>query len=346
MVSVAMIGSMQWARLCFLLIVFLPRTSAGINELIEVPPDPASGFHSPYFIWIPGTLANGAGERATRLLVIPNNTGTPSDDPATHEASARHMLTVYYTNLAEELGAVLLFPVFPRPASHRHIYTHALDADTFTTDEPALRRLDLQLIAMMDDAAHHLHPAGHRVDKRVLMVGFSASGMFVNRFAVLHPERVLAAAVGSPGGWPLAPLADWQGRSLPYPVGIADLVSLAGNPVDLAALRTVRFHFFLGADDDNDSVPLDDGYDAEARDLVFSLFGQTPVHRWGEAQGLYAAAGLQATFKLHPGAAHEMTPEMVADVIAFLRESKAADYPIRAEPDLPLPGESEELEGR
>ncbi|TVR52446.1 MAG: hypothetical protein EA425_04950 [Puniceicoccaceae bacterium] len=319
-------GHMPWIRTCLLLILVVTRTSAEPTAVIEVPAAPDRGFHSPYFLWLPDVLAGDAREARARLLVIPNNTGAPSDDPAVHESSVRRMLTAHYQPLAEELGAVLLCPVFPRPASHRHIYTHALDADTFATPKPAFRRLDLQLAAMMDDAAQRLRAIGHRVDPRTLMVGFSASGMFVNRFAFLHPERIRAAAIGAPGGWPLAPVVEWQGRTLPYPVGIADIEALAGDPVDFDLLRGVPFFFFLGTDDENDSVPFDDGYDEHGRDLVFTLFGQTPLDRWDDARHLYAAAGLQATFKAYPGAAHEMTPEMIIDVVAFLRNSTKDEY--------------------
>src|SRR5262249_52758998 len=68
------------------------------------------------------------------------------------------------------------------------------------------------LIAMIDHARSIL---GSRICPRVLMSGFSASGSFAGRFTMLHPERVLAAAIGSPGGWPLAPSDEWT-----YPVGV------------------------------------------------------------------------------------------------------------------------------
>lgn len=99
-------------------------------------------------------------------------------------------------------------------------------------------------VASLDDATHGairlairarllLLAAGvskHPVQPRVLMAGFSAPGVFTNRFAVLHPERVFAAAVGGPDGWPIAPVRADQGEMLPYPVGIADIEELSGSP--------------------------------------------------------------------------------------------------------------------
>lgn len=72
------------------------------------------------------------------------------------------------------------------------------------------------------------------------MMGFSASGQFSNHFAILHPERILATAAGSPGGcWPLAPIDRWQGEALNYNVGIADVEALTGIAIDPAKLRAV-----------------------------------------------------------------------------------------------------------
>ena len=112
----------------------------------------------------------------------------------------------------KDLDVVILVPVFPRPEENWRIYTHALDRDVLETDIPELRRLDLQLEAMIDDATNRLSRQSWRVNPKVLMWGFSASGMFVNRFTLLHPDRVLAVVVGSPGGWPIAPVKRWLGE--------------------------------------------------------------------------------------------------------------------------------------
>ena len=89
--------------------------------------------------------------------------------------------------------------------------------------EAFLARLDLQLLAMVDDARASLGAEDVQTDERFLLQGYSASGMFANRFTALHPDRVMAVASGSPGGWPIAPAAEHQGERLPYPAGVADV---------------------------------------------------------------------------------------------------------------------------
>lgn len=280
------------------------------DRVREIAADGARGFHWPYLLVAPRSASAGT------LLVLPNNTGFVSEDVELIRAAALCALG-HELELADRLGTPVLVPLFPRPAAaDDNLYLHALSRAALTARPPALARVDLQLIAMIDHA-RTLLPG---LDKRVLMTGFSASGSFTARFAVLHPDRVLSAAAGSPGGWPIAPVA---GAGMTYPVGIADAAQLTGKKIDLAALRRVRFFFFLGAEDRNDSLPYRDSFSAADEATVMSRFGKTPAERWDRARELYERAGLHATFKLYPGVAHQVSPAMAADVEAAFRAALA-----------------------
>jgi hypothetical protein len=143
----------------------------------------------------------------------------------------------------------------------------------------------------------------------------------VNRFALLHPDAVRAAAVGSPGGWPIAPLRDIEGEALEYPVGIADVATLTGNAVDIAGARQVSWFFLLGDKDQNDSVTHRDSFSSDDERVIFRRFGATLVSRWRPAEGLYESAGIHARFALYPGVAHEMSSQMRRDVGQFFAEN-------------------------
>ena len=269
----------------------------------HIDADAGKGFHSDYYLYVPASLRRDARGMAT-LLVQPNNSGRTSDDIATHERDA-WMTGFERKRIADELGVALLVPAFPRTARDWRVYTHALDRDVLTTRDPALARLDLQLIAMIDDARARLQKAGTPVDAKVLLQGFSASAMFANRFTALHPQRVRAATVGSPGGWPIAPVAKQGIDALPYPAGIADLEALTGKPFDAAAFARVPQYLYMGADDDNDSLDFNDGWDKPMAAEVDRLFGDTPLARWKHAEALYAQAGANARFELVPGVGHD-----------------------------------------
>lgn len=301
--------------LSFSLAAFTQTPSTDIRKIDAAP---ERGFTYPYYLYVPKVT----GTAVRHILVSPNNTGSVKDDLGVHEANVKRRMAQVPLAFGK-LEVPFLMPVFPRPESDWKIYTHALDRDSLITDKKEYARLDLQLVAMIDDARKRLAEEKIGTDKRVLIYGFSAAGMFANRFAFLHPDRVLAAAVGSPGGWPIAPAAEFNGQRLRYPVGIHDLKTVVGKKLDVERLRKVRFFVFLGDKDDNDSLVFGDGYESTDKDLVFELFGKKPVERWETSKKLYADAKLNAEFKLYPGIGHTITPAIIGDVNAFFESAIA-----------------------
>jgi dienelactone hydrolase len=297
------------------------------SGIVKIEAKPARGFAYPYYLYVPQALRAGTqkGKQTHTILVIPNNAGKVSDDFSVHEGDVKRKFK-QNAEIADRLGTALLTPVFPRPQSDWKIYTHALDRDAMTTGKKELARFDLQLIAMIDDARARLRAEKLKFDKRVLLLGFSASGMFANRFTFLHPQRVRAAAVGSPGGWAIAPAASFQEKPLRYPIGTGDFKTIAGEKFDLKNLRKVPLFVFLGDEDDNDSVIFRDSYEKEDEDLIFALFGKTPVERWEISKKLYRDSRLNAEFRLYPKVKHSITKEMFDEVFAFFAKHKNQKY--------------------
>ena len=266
--------------------------------------DPAHGYHADFYLYVsPNAKRAAHNGQVVTILVQPNNSGISSDDTEVHRKDA------WWTGferrkIADELGVILLVPAFIRPGEDWHIYTHALDRDTLTTERSDIQRIDLQLIAMIDHARTEVAKDGIQTDEKIFIQGFSASGMFANRFTILHPERVKAATIGSPGGWPLAPVASFNGEQLPYPAGIADLESLTGVPFDSAAYNAIPQLIYMGSLDDNDSLDHTDGWDEKDAMLVDNLFGDDPLSRWGDFESIYLMAGANVQFLLIEGVGH------------------------------------------
>lgn len=272
-------------------------------EHFEASPD--RGYFADFYLYIsPDSRRNVNEHKTVTILVQPNNSGTNSDDPKVHRRDA--WLTGFERHkVADELGVVLLVPAFIRPGEDWQIYTHALDRDTLTTRRDDLKRIDLQLIAMIDYARSILEAEGIATDERILMQGFSASGMFANRFTILHPDRVRAAAIGSPGGWPIAPVTDFKGEQLPYPAGVADLELLTGIRFDSTTYKAVPQLIYMGSLDDNDSLDFTDGWDPKEAAVVDALFGTDPISRWDDAASIYQSAGTDTEFILIDGIGHD-----------------------------------------
>lgn len=267
--------------------------------------DPANGYFADFYLYTsPDAKRAARNGQVITILVQPNNSGINADDPGLHLRDAWWTGFERQT-IADELGVVLLVPAFIRPGEDGHIYTHALDRDTLTTERADLRRIDLQLIAMIDQARAALTKRGIQTDEKVLIQGFSASGMFANRFTILHPERVKAAAIGSPGGWPIVPSASINGEQLPYPAGISDLEALTDAAFDPAAYNKVPQLIYMGSADDNDSLDYTDGWDGKDAQLVDKLFGDDPLSRWEAAKSIYQEEGANVQFLLIDGVGHD-----------------------------------------
>jgi hypothetical protein len=288
-------------------------------KLQRVEADPARGFQWPYYLLIPASVTAPA-----TLLVEPNNTGTWDDNPSRHEIAAE-TLARSKASFAGTVGCPLLIPAFPRPIHPQApesggIYTHALDRFSLQMTGSPIERLDRQLLAMVDDARTRLAAGGINVGPKFFMLGFSASGAFTSRFAMLHPDRIKAAAEGSPGGWPIAPVAAWRGTVLRYPCGISDLASLVGAAPDVTAFARLPLFIFVGAVDTNDAVDTRGTTSAE-RAGVAALLNMPAdpyiANRWPTAEAIYRSVGSSAVFKVYPGVAHAYSTEMLNDLATF-----------------------------
>ena len=314
---------------CLLFILFAVASALGQTagssspEILKVEPKPSEGFAYPYYLYVPKALREPEARKKNHtLLVIPNNSGKLSDDFSVHEEDVKRRIK-NNAQIADKIGVAVLIPVFPRPQTGWQTYTHALDRDAMLTSKKELARLDLQLLAMIDDARATFASQKIRLDERVFVLGFSASGMFANRFTFLHPKRVKAAGVGSPGGWPIAPVASYKEKKLRYPIGIEDFHLVSGKKIDMKNLRKVPLFVFMGGEDDNDSVIFRDSYEKEDEELIFALFGKTPVERWQISKTLYKDGKLNAEFRLYPNQKHSVTKEMIEDILAFFSKHAA-----------------------
>jgi len=285
-----------------------PSITTTEETLEKFEADSEKGFHWPYYLYVPSAI------ESSHILVITNNTGYTSDDFSIHDQAAQ-LLVDWKKSLAKFLGCPLLVPVFPRPYNYQEAgYTHALDEVSLAATPVIYSRLDLQLIAMIDDAINRLNEREIDIEETILMWGFSASGMFANRFTAIHPERVKAAAIGAPGGWPTAPVAEYKGVELDYPIGIADLFQLVGYSLDVESFKNTPLYFYLGDQDTNDALP----YNVTLNTYI----GTTPVSRWPIAEEIYNSVDCNCEFVLYSGVGHEITDQMAEDVNNFLLQHR------------------------
>jgi len=298
-----------------------PAVTSGVETQL-VDADPGFGFNYPYYLYAPDRVES---DPETPLLIEPNNTGTATDDFDQHLQRARDRAEGGAGRLAGDLGAPLVVPVFPRPREEpvdgTH-YVHQLDETTLGIDSGPLQRVDLQLLRMAAHAREKLTAEGYPVDDRIMLNGFSASGNFADRFAVLHPEEVVSVTAGGLNGMAVLPVAERDGRKLPYHVGVSDIEELTGEPFDPDALDEVNQFLYMGAEDTNDTIPFDDAWtDDELRELALDIYGDDMItERFPTCQAAYREAGIDATFRVYEDAGHTPRPAM-DDIVEFHRRS-------------------------
>lgn len=193
-----------------------------------------------------------------------------------------------FADFAEAEQAIILAPLFPAGigepgdlSGYKFIAAHGI-------------RYDLVLLAMVDEVASSYRIAADRF----LLHGFSGGGHFAHRFFYLQPHRLLAISIGAPGLVTLLdPTRDWW-------VGIRDLETRFGHPLDRPALRKVPVQLVIGGDDtDTWEITLEPGgryWLPGANDA-----GRTRLDRLESLRRSFEASGIAVRHDVVPGVGHQ-----------------------------------------
>lgn len=308
------------------------------NEPVLVDADPERGFNYPYYLALPRDMDDMSKNRSSSdkskfhsqlrpLLVEPHNVGQQIEEFERHlELASRRLENGHGRRIADQLDSPFLIPVFPRPFEDPVDWTHMihmLDAETMQIEDGPLARVDVQLLRMVEDAQERLADAGYEVPEQIMMNGFSSQAAFVNRFAALHPDRVCSVSAGGINGLLILPkeraeLRGFGERNLNYPVGVANVEEITGEPFDLETFRDVYQFLYLGENDDKDALLFPDAWtEPELRGVAVLTYGED-IHneRFPYCRSVYEEFGVNAVFRIYEETGH--TPEpAVDDIIAF-----------------------------
>lgn len=249
-----------------------------------------------------------------------------TEDYAVPKTLAAGMI-VYLAEYSEAYQIPIVVVAMPVP---ERLHVGELHRHTFTTDEEMLRRPDLKLIdAVWDQYIPSLRNTGLRVDERVLMMGYSSPGAFAHRFSMLHPKRVKAVWLGGEAPAPL-PIAELDGRPLNYPLGVADLQTLTGEPFDLETYRTIPHFVCVGENDvkpENDPTIDTDVFSKAHRQFIHSHFGSTKPEQIRFFYEQLVAVGVPAEFRLYEGMEHTITDPVLPEAFDFLTRNSGIPAP-------------------
>ena len=156
---------------------------------------------------------------------------------------------------------------------------------------------------------------GLALEPRALVYGFSRGGQAAHRLALFYPDSVRRVATFSCGTYTLPAERVRRGGAevpLEFPYGVGDLARYQGEPFDPAAVRDVAFWLGVG------------GGDNQPGDVPRQWDPYIGTNRVDRAQAFATALAqldVPTTLTVFPGAGHEISPEMQARAVAFLRQS-------------------------
>lgn len=290
------------------------------RTVVLIPPKPEKGFNFPYYLVIQKDMDKS---KYKRLMVETNNTGRPSDVLAVHQESAYNTAISGSVGgyVAEVLKMPMLVPVFPRPLTDWwDNYYHTLPRVVMQKTSGDGQRIDLQLIAMIEDARELLDSNGIKLEKKIFMTGFSASGQFANRFTVLHPEYVRAVFHG---GFTMYPTDEIDGNILYYPLGTADIEEISGEEFNLSEYKKVVQFVYTGDLDKNDRiVETAEDYNAYDAEIMHNIYKtEDPMKIWAKKEELMKKLGFgkNIQFHIYQGIGHGIPTAAFHDAIDFFK---------------------------
>ena len=327
----------------FITILFLSLFCFNLayGKTIVVKANPEKGFHFPYLLKTSKKTVD-----ANYIVVESNNTGGHNKSIKGMTSKAKKSLGwVLGSSISKKLNYPMLMPVFPfatkeieKVLTNKNKYKYyfpQLDSDVLKINIDKYKRIDLQLIAMIDDARGRLLKENNQnINEKVIMVGFSSSSLFSARFTFLHPDRVSVAIGGGIGGLLPVPTEKINGIEAIYPIGTYDFEKITGKKFNLEEFKKTPQFYYQGTKDKSNPFRrgaddlTDEEYEIVKKLFVDGLpFGDKPVSlkvntkMWENSQKYINQIVDNVKFESPKNLDHEITPKMTSKSIKFIKEN-------------------------
>ena len=204
----------------------------------------------------------------------------------------------------------IIIPILPS-LSPTDPYYQQLSFECFQNGE----RPDLDVIEAITKAKAILkNQYNIKVNDRIMLNGYSSSGVFAQRFALIHPELIDIACIGGASGSIPIPSVE-----LDYPLGIKNYEELFGKKFNFEEYKKILFYYYVGCledeikyrrDENGDLVPMHDmSYFARSvpTDVGVAqrkMLGQDMFDRAENIAKIYKKMGISFTHTVFPNIAH------------------------------------------
>jgi len=274
-----------------------------------------------WFSYVPYSIMKSIGTEPIYILITCAN-ATMSEDYTIAEESMRGCIR-HFSSLAEDYEYILLTPVIPRDF-YVPIYSVAFDRRVFGEIDPFFQRPDLEVIKMIEQLKSELAAGGIVVRDKVFIEGFSAGGMFAQRFALLHPELVNAIAGGQCGGALTLPITEYNGYSMDWPLGIADYEDLTGTTFKLDDYKKIEQMIYIGTlDNTNSTVHYGNEIWNDRQVDILNSFGlRDPDRVQKQVEFLNQIGFTNIHFESYSGIGHKYPDQVFEHIFKFFRRYK------------------------
>jgi len=328
-------------KIFLILLLSLFWSNLTYAKVIVVKANPDKGFNFPYLLKTSKKTLD-----AKYLIVESNNTGNQKTIKKMTSDAKKYLEWTFGSDIAKKLNYPLLMPVFPFATKEMEkdlslsesqkwkYYFPQLDSDVLKIDNAKYTRIDLQLIAMINDARERLLKKNNQnINNKIIMIGFSSSSLFAARFTFLHPERVAVAVGGGIGGLLPVPTNEINGTKLMYPIGSYDYESITGKQFNLEEYKKTPQFYWQGTKDKSNPFRkgaedlTDDEFEIVKKLFTEGLpFEDKPVSlkvsttMWKNSQKYINQVVGNVKFESPKGLGHEYNP-IINKSVEFIKES-------------------------
>lgn len=143
--------------------------------------------------------------------------------------------------LTNYLPAPIVIPLIPSYKDYPYLQQLSQECFSLSSNDKNYK-IDEQVVKIIDKAKFILKKEYNlSVKDKIFLNGYSSSGVFAQRFSLLHPNIVETACIGGASGSIPIPT-----EKLAYPLGIADYKTLTGKKFDLDSYLKIKFRYYVG----------------------------------------------------------------------------------------------------
>lgn len=218
--------------------------------------------------------------------------------------------------LTQEEPGIIVVPLIP---SYKDApYFQQLSKECFDLPkDDLLYRVDEQIVRMIAKTKNMvLNEFGINLDNKIFLNGYSSSGVFAQRFSLLHPEMIDTVCIGGASGSIPVPSDD-----LDYPLGVKDYEELMGKKFDFEQYKDIKFRYYVGEyetfkksncryDDNGEFAPMHDmsyfnrSVPIDAGKKQRELFGKDMFERANRTVQVLKSLGLNIEHHIIKGRGH------------------------------------------